>query len=91
MYLQPLKKTGDFIDEHSGGPLLFALSGNDATYPEHVKLQLPALLERFETATPDFIDEHSGGLRLVEVVTCVRDNAAEPASTRCGRRPRRGV
>ncbi|GAA5972744.1 hypothetical protein JCM8115_002265 [Rhodotorula mucilaginosa] len=33
-------------------PLLFALSGNDATYPEHVKLQLPALLERFETATP---------------------------------------
>lgn len=33
-------------------PLLFALSGNDATYPEHVKSQIPALLERFETATP---------------------------------------
>ena len=33
-------------------PLLFALSGDDATYPEHVKSQLPALLERFATATP---------------------------------------
>lgn len=33
-------------------PLLFALSGNDATYPDHVKPELPALLERFETATP---------------------------------------
>lgn len=33
-------------------PLLFALSGNDATYLEHVKSQLPALLKRFATATP---------------------------------------
>ncbi|GAA5987748.1 hypothetical protein JCM10908_007197 [Rhodotorula pacifica] len=33
-------------------PLLVALSGGDATYPEHVKAELPVLLERFSAATP---------------------------------------
>ncbi|GAA6049746.1 hypothetical protein JCM3770_004438 [Rhodotorula araucariae] len=33
-------------------PLLVVLSGNDSSYPPHVKRALPALLERFRTAAP---------------------------------------
>lgn len=40
------------------------------------------MLQRLKEAG-DLISENSGGLRLVEVVTCVRNYAAEPASTRC--------
>lgn len=35
-------------------PVLFVLSGNDPSYPPHVKADIPALLDRFRTAAPTF-------------------------------------
>ncbi|GAA5854015.1 hypothetical protein JCM8547_008194 [Rhodosporidiobolus lusitaniae] len=43
-------------------PLLVFLSSNDISYPQHVKEKLPALLERFKSATNDGIFSPVSGI-----------------------------